>query len=1077
MRFGRFMEVLGLIRLYDLTMVGDSAPQAVALEELVQWWEDLSRQQINSRAVLLAVPPRWGRTYLLNQFAALVEADETPSIGVPVRGALLPDGLGLQALRLKELFGDARVEHRVAEKLGMDRPGGLVQLGLGVGGLFVTQFPALVVLLVASVGAGTAQKAWDDSPAGEEGMVARLARAVATVSVSVPVVVTIDDADRLEPDLAVVLVENLIERINGRVLVVAAVNPGGKLMSALTSRSKYGLTEGRVRIVETDPGTGYQARVELAAGMCRNLPAAAIRRISQRTQNFAEVFTAASAKHLTELDAHVDDSTAIAAVDEVIDARVNRAPPSARAVVLAWAGGVLHTRQVERAVIVLNGGQSGDDGDVVRFESLVRLADPASSRIAEQVRVLASSERHKMADSVLGTAVEIGADPGAGLVEKVVAWQAAHRVRADLRDGLQLLSVQCQLVHGLENLGDPAAAYEVAHTALAERLDGQPDGQQRREREDLSAAVLRLAGTLKLTRNDPLIEATVAAAAEGGAAVGLEARIWAAIDLLGRPGQRKRALELTDELAAELGGRIDLGAVGNRWRLMLAFHAGRASYRTIAKQLLAPMLAASSPPEDGDAARAVLYAIDEPRADTRLQIIGFEMELAALPPAADNDRLRLHHALAASYAKLGDYRRALHHGQQELPLRHGIQGADSPGTLLTRNQIAVWTGECGDAPEALRLCVELLADQERVFGPRHLETLITRSNVALFTGECGDAQEARQLFWELLTDKEPVLGPSHPSVLMTRANHAAWTGYSGHPKEALVLFQKLLMDREHILGPDHPDTLITRSSIAAWTGECGDSRKALHLYQEVLADRERALGPDHPETLTTRNNIAQFTGECGDGLGALRLFRELLPDQERVLGPSRLETLRTRNNIAVWTGQCGDIEQALRMFRELLPDLERVLGPVHPETLGTRNNLAAYTGRCGDIQGALRLFQELLPDQQRVLGPGHPNTLITRRMIAEATAQCGNTRGALQLFRELLPDQQRVLGPGHPNTLTSRGKIAAFTGLCGDMQGALRLFQELLADQQRVLGPSHPETRLTQLAIQKLSAPGPLPNG
>ena len=167
-------------------------------------------------------------------------------------------------------------------------------------------------------------------------------------------VVIIDDADRLELDLAVVLVENLIERINGRVLVVAAVNPGGELMSALTSRAKYGLTEGRVRTVDADSGMTYSARVDLVAEMCPDLPAAAVRRIGQRTRTFAELFAVASAERLTELDADSDDATIVAVVDEVIDAQVfNPQPPSRLAVVLAWAGGILHARQADDATGVL----------------------------------------------------------------------------------------------------------------------------------------------------------------------------------------------------------------------------------------------------------------------------------------------------------------------------------------------------------------------------------------------------------------------------------------------------------------------------------------------------------------------------------------------------------------------------------------------------------------------------------------------------------------------------------------------------------------------------------------------------
>ena len=57
-----------------------------------------------------------------------------------------------------------------------------------------------------------------------------------------------------------------------------------------------------------------------------------------------------------------------------------------------------------------------------------------------------------------------------------------------------------------------------------------------------------------------------------------------------------------------------------------------------------------------DAAAAVLRAIGGPHADTRLQIIVLEDELARTPADADDDLLRLHHALAANYGVLGDYR-------------------------------------------------------------------------------------------------------------------------------------------------------------------------------------------------------------------------------------------------------------------------------------------------------------------------------------------------------------------------------------------------------------------------------------
>ena len=87
--------------------MGVSRKHVAVLNELVEWWRDLSGQQINSQAVLLPVPPHWGQAQLLDQFAAKVEEDDALSVVVFVRGASLPDGLGLQALALRELFKDA----------------------------------------------------------------------------------------------------------------------------------------------------------------------------------------------------------------------------------------------------------------------------------------------------------------------------------------------------------------------------------------------------------------------------------------------------------------------------------------------------------------------------------------------------------------------------------------------------------------------------------------------------------------------------------------------------------------------------------------------------------------------------------------------------------------------------------------------------------------------------------------------------------------------------------------------------------------------------------------------------------
>jgi hypothetical protein len=406
-----------------------SGRHEAAAAELAAWAEDVRQPGVGARAVLLAAPPGWGRTAVLDQLAAVLSAAGAPAtLLARVSGRSLPDGPGVQALVLRDCLMEAGVRRRAAELLCLDRLGGAAQRGQGARSLFASGLAAAVSFLLAGLAAGAggaarrAGRAEDDGPAGENGAVARAARAVAAVSASAPVVVLIDDADSLEPDLAVTLIEKLIDRHDSRVLVVAAVNPGSGLASALTSRARYGLTAGRVHRAGADPRMGYKSRADLAGELCPALPPAAIQRIARRTRTFAEVFAAAGS---------------------------------------------------------------------------VRLAA-----------------------AVLDEAAAIAADPRTGVADRVVAAQAAHRVRGDLDDRDRLRQAQRQLTWDLEALGDLPAALGVAAAALAQC---PPGDRYQDDREELSAAVLRLSRTVPAAHEDPLVAEMIAAAAAGGAAAGLAA--------------------------------------------------------------------------------------------------------------------------------------------------------------------------------------------------------------------------------------------------------------------------------------------------------------------------------------------------------------------------------------------------------------------------------------------------------------------------------------------------------------------------------------------------------------------------
>ena len=285
--------------------------QAGLLAELIEWQEDLWWRRTGSRIVLVNVPVGWGRTTALNRFQAEVTRREDAPVSLIVRidGLNLPDDAASQSVLLRERLVSAAKPRparepeghlKAVELLGLDEPGGQVQLGLEIGGLFLSGLTAGISLLLAGLAVGAAQKVWDTSSAGEDGELARAARALAAVSVHVPVTVVIDDADCMDQAVAIRLAENLTARWNSQVLVIAAVEPGSRLASALASQVLQRMAAGLVHTTEADPDMGYSSRLELARQLLPSLPDAGARRIAQRTASFAEVFNIAAAPRLAD---------------------------------------------------------------------------------------------------------------------------------------------------------------------------------------------------------------------------------------------------------------------------------------------------------------------------------------------------------------------------------------------------------------------------------------------------------------------------------------------------------------------------------------------------------------------------------------------------------------------------------------------------------------------------------------------------------------------------------------------------------------------------------------------------------
>jgi hypothetical protein len=265
--------------------------QQAAAAELAQWWDGIRQGGVGSHMVLLPGPVGWGRSTVLNQLPQLIGAAGCPAdVEVRIDGKSLPDEPGPQAAAVRERLLGADVREHAAALLYRSRLRGPRRLGTDR--LLQSGIAGTISLLLAGVEAVAAGSVARDGPASEDGAAARAARVVAAVSASAPTLVIIDDADELAPDLAVTVVENLINGRESRVLVAAAVDPGSDVAAALVSRARYGPTAGRVHRAKADPRMGSQSRVQLAGELGPHLSETQVKELARQTRTFAEIFAA-----------------------------------------------------------------------------------------------------------------------------------------------------------------------------------------------------------------------------------------------------------------------------------------------------------------------------------------------------------------------------------------------------------------------------------------------------------------------------------------------------------------------------------------------------------------------------------------------------------------------------------------------------------------------------------------------------------------------------------------------------------------------------------------------------------------
>lgn len=243
-------------------------------------------------------------------------------------------------------------------------------------------------------------------------------------------------------------------------------------------------------------------------------------------------------------------------------------------------------------------------------------------------------------------------------------------------------------------------------------------------------------------------------------------------------------------------------------------------------------------------------------------------------------------------------------------LSAAVQGADQldeddPVNLALRYEwadsmrLSNLTGYAG--PQLL----ELVRDQERLFGTADRRTLVTRHALG-FMAANDSAESAVSALGQLLTDEEQALGADDQETLLTRKDLAYWLYKAGRLHDAIEQSEALVTDCQRVLGVEHAETLDARANLANYRGEEHSYPAAISELRDILTIRDRVLGTDDPETLAAHEDLAYWLEKSGDPKAAISELTGVVAGRERVLGPEDRHTVRSRNALGRLLKQAGE---------------------------------------------------------------------------------------------------------------------------------------------------------------------------
>jgi hypothetical protein len=209
------------------------------------------------------------------------------------------------------------------------------------------------------------------------------------------------------------------------------------------------------------------------------------------------------------------------------------------------------------------------------------------------------------------------------------------------------------------------------------------------------------------------------------------------------------------------------------------------------------------------------------------------------------DTLRAAKSLAVSLRRAGEQREAWQLAK-ETEERYGLRYPGAPEALAATLELACCESALGEKEAARDRAAGIVRIYREQLGEAHPGTLIARNNLAIYLRGTGEVGKAATQAEEVLDGLREVLGRSHPFALSAAVNLANCLGEGGRHAEAEDLERRTIEELRAVLGAEHPDTLACEANLAITCHARGRTAEAERIRERVLEAKARVLGENHP---------------------------------------------------------------------------------------------------------------------------------------------------------------------------------------------------------------------------------------